>query len=211
MIKNIYNIYISPHKWDFSMTYTIHIHSPKILAAIISCSWGQEWIEETPKVGDQGLQGLGKKTNSWDRLNLSLVPNLIFFQVSGVLQDGGGHRVTHDSTHPKLVGSERSEFGDWPITWAKKGDRSVFFGSVKPHVKTIKKIQRRVAPSQFPLAQWHRIWGVFWATEMGGALWISWLHWEWPVLWRPEGRCHFRAVKKDRSLIWQRKTPCKNH
>ena len=87
----------------------------------------------------------------------------------------------------------------------------LWFGSVKPHVKTIKKIQRRVAPSQFPLAQWHRIWGVFWATEMGGALWISWLHWEWPVLWRPEGRCHFRAVKKDRSLIWQRKTPCKNH
>ena len=138
-------------------------------------------------------------------------PTWFFFQVSGVLQDGGGHRLTHDSTHPKLVGSERSEFGDWPITWAKKGDRSVFFGCVKPHVKTIKKIQRRVAPSQFPLAQWHRIWGVFWATEMGGALWISWLHWEWPVLWRPEGRCHFKAVKKDRSLIWQRKTPCKNH
>ena len=108
---------------------------------------------------------------------------------------------------------------EWPVLWRPEGRchfRAVkktvlWFGSVKPHVKTIKKIQRRVAPSQFPLAQWHRIWGVFWATEMGGALWISWLHWEWPVLWRPEGRCHFRAVKKDRSLIWQRKTPCKNH
>ena len=83
----------------------------------------------------------------------------------------------------------------------------LWFGSVKPHVKTIKRSNAELLQASSPWPSGT----VFWATEMGGALWISWLHWEWPVLWRPEGRCHFRAVKKDRSLIWQRKTPCKNH